>query len=191
MELRPDPLSGTRSGTFNARKPGCHGTDVVTPRRCSNVMRGRIRSRSRARPVVSTLLAAGSLRCRCSLLSLGAMGALEVGYVVARQRHRFLFASKLNLENHLVHAPERDLATGQVEVPHSAKALVIDRAHAVAVGLEALPPMPKRFHIMQAQDFDVRDPESNALDGGEHFRQSRRVAARENIFAQPRIGAAG
>src|SRR5260221_13768854 len=42
---------------------------------------------------------------------------LGIGDVVARQRHRVLPPRELDLEDHLVHVPERDLAAGEIELP--------------------------------------------------------------------------
>jgi FkbM family methyltransferase len=56
---------------------------------------------------------------------LNACRAVGVGDVVARQRHRGLAMSELDLEHQMTFAAERDLGAAQVELEHAAEALVV------------------------------------------------------------------
>ena len=88
-------------------------------------------------------------------------------------------------------AAEGQLAADQIHLPHAAEALVIQRADAVAVALEPAAPGAQRLGIMQPQDLDIGDPQPRPLGMRHDLGQGRRIAARENVFAQPRICRAG
>ena len=64
---------------------------------------------------------------------------------------------ELDLEDHQVLPAEGGLGAGEIELPHPAEALVIDRLGLVAVGEEALAPVLQRLGIVQPQDLDVGD----------------------------------
>src|SRR5205085_7197906 len=55
-----------------------------------------------------------------------------------------------------------------------------------AIPLEPPPPRSERFGIMQAQNFDVGDPEPHLLDGRQDFGKGRHVTARENVRSEER-----
>src|SRR6185437_5228093 len=97
---------------------------------------------------------------------------------------------ELNLEVHVAVEAEGDLRAGQVELPHPAEALIVERADALAVGVEAGAPGTQGLGIVQAQDLDVGHPQAKALDDRHDFRQGRYVAAWKNVFAYPGIGVA-
>src|SRR5271167_4941855 len=59
--------------------------------------------------------------------------ALRIRDVVARQRHHGLLVRELDLEHHVVLAPEGNLGARQVELEHPAEPLVVQRADRVAV----------------------------------------------------------
>ena len=50
--------------------------------------------------------------------------------------------------------------------------------------------MAQGLSIVQPQHLDVGDPEAHLLDRRQHLRQGRGVAAGEDVFAQPGVGAA-
>src|SRR5262245_10970215 len=111
--------------------------------------------------------------------------------VVARQRHAVDALGQLDLEHHVTVRAEGDLAADQIKLPHAAEALVIDRADAVAMLVEAAAPLAQRFGIVQTQDLDIRDPQASALDDRQNFGERWDIAAREDVFADPGTGGAG
>src|SRR6266852_1082989 len=114
------------------------------------------------------------------------MSALPVDDVVASQRHRVDRTRHLHLPDHVFVAAECDLRPGEVEFPHPAKALVVKLAYLLAIGLKALLPRTQSLGVMETQDFDVGDPQAGLLDRREDLGQSGRIAAREDVFADPR-----
>src|SRR5690242_14089042 len=96
-----------------------------------------------------------------------------------------LIARELDLE--VVHAriTEGGFGAREIEFPHAAEALVIDRLGAMPVGGEALAPFAQGLGIMQPQDLDVGDIEPALLDMRQYFGKGRDIAARENIFLGP------
>src|SRR3972149_4673073 len=98
----------------------------------------------------------------CRRYGAAGIGALEFGRIVTRQRHRVLTARKLHLEHHLPDVAERDLAAGQIELPHAAESLVVERARLVAVSEEAAAPLAPRLGVVQPQDLDVGGPQPAA-----------------------------
>src|SRR5256885_1422016 len=116
-----------------------------------------------------------------------AQGLAAFGDIVARERNRFLAACQLHLENGDVLVAEGGFRHGQIELPHAAKALVVERGGLVAARHEALAPQPQRARIVQAQHFDIGDHEAAAFDGRRELRQGRDVAAREDVALYPWI----
>ena len=51
--------------------------------------------------------------------------------------------------------------------------------------------MAQGFGIMQAQDLDIRSPQTAFLDDGQNLAQRRAIAAGEDVFRDPGIGHAG
>jgi len=89
-----------------------------------------------------------------------------------------------------MYVAKRDFAARQVELPHPAETLVVGRFDLVPVAVESAHPFGDLLGVMQAENFEIGDLESDLLDRGQRFRQGRSVAAREDIFAQPGIGRA-
>src|SRR5690348_11333935 len=77
---------------------------------------------------------------------------LELGDVVAGERDCILPLGELDLEDHLVHVPERNLAAGEIEIPHAAEAGVVERFGLFPVGVEAPAPFAQGRGVVQAQD---------------------------------------
>ena len=81
--------------------------------------------------------------------------ALPLLDVISGWRHGIDLLAQLNLEIDQAAMTEGRLATGQVELPHSAETLIVDFDDALAVGHEALPPRLQGFRVMQPQYLDV------------------------------------
>ena len=87
-------------------------------------------------------------------------------------------------------AAEGDLGTDQIHLPHPAEPLVVELAYPLAVVLETAPPGAQRLGVVEAQDLDVGDPQPGPLGFGDDLGQGRRIAAREDVLAQPGVGRA-
>src|SRR3712207_2106582 len=86
----------------------------------------------------------GSRRPLRNLRGGGFPAALEIADVIARQRDGVAAAGELELEHDPVLAAEKDLRGGQVELPHPAKTLALERLGPPARRREALPPVVQR-----------------------------------------------
>src|SRR5438445_10636512 len=134
---------------------------------------------------------AANLRLRSgSPLGGAAVLALPVEHVVSRQRHRVDGFGNLHLENHVILPPESDFRSDEVHLPHPAEALVINCTHAVAISLELPPPRSERLGVMQAQNFDIGDPEPQLLDYRQDLGKRRHVTAGGDVLAYPGAGRA-
>src|SRR5262245_17564679 len=69
---------------------------------------------------------------RLSRLDL-AIAPLQVGDVVAHDRHRVALAGELHVEDELAARAEHHLGADQIELPHAAEALVVHLCDPVAV----------------------------------------------------------
>src|SRR6185312_9938191 len=103
---------------------------------------------------------------------------------------RRLLMRELYLEDHVTVAPERQFRAAEVELEHPAEALIVQRRDRILVGDETPPPVPQRLCIMQPQHLDIGRDQAAVLDPWQHLRQCRAVAAGENVFPDPGIGAA-
>src|SRR6056297_1196754 len=80
------------------------------------------------------------LGCDAVSLTLQRMRALPIGDVVARQRQGVLILRKLDLKDHVSAIPKAHLRSGEIEIPHPAKALVVEVSNLVPALLEAPAP---------------------------------------------------
>ena len=69
----------------------------------------------------------------------GVAATFRLDQIIARERHGILAPRQLDLEDHLVHVPEGDLAAGEIELPHAAEAVIVagQPLDFLAVGQEA------------------------------------------------------
>ena len=109
--------------------------------------------------------------------------ALRLEHIVAGDRQGVDLLGQLQLEDHHVRSRKATSQSREVELPHPAEALVVDRGDLGALGLEALAPVAQRLGVVQAQDLDVGDPQARLLDRRQHLRQRRDIAAGEDVFA--------
>src|SRR5260221_14754172 len=116
------------------------------------------------------------------------VAALPVDDIVALQRYGVDGARQLHLPDHVFVAAEGDLRAGEIELPHTAEALVIELANLGPVGLEAVPPGAQRLGVVQTQYLDIGDPEPRLFDRRQHLGERRRIAAGDAVFADPRVG---
>src|SRR5262245_5001959 len=115
--------------------------------------------------------------------------ALYVGDVVAHNWRRIALPSKQHLEDKLASGPKHQFGTDEIELPHSAKALIIHISDLCATGLEAPAPVVEGLGIVQTQEFNIGHPQARALNFCENFGQRRRIGTGEDILPQP--GACG
>src|SRR4051794_14195518 len=80
--------------------------------------------------------------------------------VVAGERHDVPAGRELDLEHLAVLVAEGDLAGREVELPHPAEPLVVERPDLVPVAPEAVAPAPERLRVVEAQHLDVGDPKA-------------------------------
>src|SRR3974377_350075 len=131
---------------------------------------------------------AGELRVGADLER--AQAVLLARDVVAGHRCDALALGDLDLEVHHILLAERHFGGGEIELPHAHEAPVVNALYVLAVGEEALAPSLQRLCIMQAQDFDVGHQQPGAFDVRHDLGQGWDVAAREDVFGDPRIGGA-
>lgn len=87
---------------------------------------------------------------------------------------------ELNLEHHQMIVPERHLGTREIEFPHPAESLVVQRCSLSPILAEARTPFFQRLCVMQAQRFDIGDVESAAES---HPSPAAKVPCRTCAFA--------
>ena len=90
----------------------------------------------------------------------------------------------------MAHAPKGDFGAGQIELPHTTEALVVELGDLGAIGGKTAPPGAKGIRIVKPQHLDIGDPQTPLLNHRDDFRERRRIAAREDVFSQPRVGRA-
>ncbi len=111
-------------------------------------------------------------------------------HIIARHRHNILTVDQLNLEIHQCLLAKSHSGTRQVNSHHPHEACIIKPLNLFTVRKESLAPRLECFGVVQAQNLDVGDQKSGALDRGQDFRQSRDIAAGENILGDPGVGVA-
>src|SRR5215469_18815821 len=116
------------------------------------------------------------------------MGALPIEHVVPGEGYSGDGFGELHLEHHQILAPKGNFRSDEVHLPHPTKTLVIDRSNAVAISLETPAPRAEGLCVVQAQDFEIGDPEAQPLDGRQYLRKRRNITARKDVFSNPRIG---
>src|SRR5438309_2224333 len=117
-------------------------------------------------------------------------GALDVDHVVASQRYSVDALGDLDLEYYVADVPERHFRAGKIELPHPAKALVIQFRDLEPVCLKSLAPFHQGFCVVEAQNLNVGDEKAGTLDRAGDFAESGNVAARKNVFVSPWRGTA-
>ena len=65
---------------------------------------------------------------------------------------------KRHLKDHMAAVAKSEFGSGEIKLPHTAEALVIDRSDPGAVSGKALSPQAERVSVMEPQDFDVGGP---------------------------------
>src|SRR5690606_24062568 len=115
-------------------------------------------------------------------------GLLALLDITARDRHDVVLARQLDLEDDQILPAEGGFRAGEIEIPHAAEALVVDRLGLVTVDEEACPPVLERLGIVEAKDLDVVDHQPRLLDRRHYLRKGRDVAAREDVFTNEGAG---
>lgn len=108
--------------------------------------------------------------------------------VVARKRYGLQALGELDLTNHQAAMPEAALRRREIELPHPTESLVVKRFGLITPSEKPLAPSLEGLGVMQPQDFDVGYDEPRALDGGQHFRESRHRSARKDVLRNPTVG---
>src|SRR5438270_9863736 len=109
------------SRALKRERVGVRGLHTPSPERPSPSPRRRRGSP----PSPASKRGRGSLHTLSGGDDATSVGPLELGDVVARQRHSVLTTGDLHLEHHLPHIAESNLAAGEIELPHTAEALVV------------------------------------------------------------------
>ena len=82
--------------------------------------------------------------------------ALPIGNVIAGERHGILCLRQLNLIDYDSIMAKSYLAASEIEFPHAAEPIVIERGRSFPILRKTFVPLVERFGVMEPQDGFVR-----------------------------------